>query len=399
MQTVNAEMFKMKVQLERREIPFEDPFEFFQRDCNGGINLLMESRGDNLAYAKQNLVVPNPAVRIRGKNEEFSLDALTETGSVILSTFTPDDFPYAQKVAIEDGRISGIVERVRNPNLPEHERIRLPNISAVIRTVLERFPDIEDSSRHVRLSDATRPADTLAGLYGAFAYDFARLFYDIGDRFEQGGSDDFTLFLPSNIVHFDLRREQAEVRQFSFDGHSDELVGSKIVRPFTKLPLEEFQDMTPEEYGRRVEEIVRQIKEQGRVMQCVLSRNAGVSLQVSPMESYARLRESNPSPYSFFFSFGDDEYLYGASPELHIGVQDGEFEIRPIAGTAKRHPNPITDHRIRQEFLLDPKQEEEHLQLAELGEAEGDVLCLPKSVRVTDFKTIEQYPNLYHLLP
>lgn len=374
----------MKIETKRQEMPYCNPFEYYCNHSDNGVNpsLLMESRSVNLAYGRQSVVVPNAALKISGKNESFSLEALTETGEAILSYFKRTDFDYAADVSITDKKIEGRVEKADTRGLDEFERIRQKNTSYVIRTILDKFPQLRDEH---------------AGLYGAFAYDFARNFDNFGDRFSQGGEPDFLLFLPSTVVYFDDIKERAEIKQFFFDGKNDGLDGKLTVPDFKPLPLERYDDMSLDEYGEKVEIIVDEIRK-GRLMQCVLSRYQGMSLQKHPIDSYSALRDANPSPYCFFFSFGNDEYLYGASPEIHIKVVDGDIEIRPIAGTIMRSENALDDVNARIGLLTDPKELREHTMLVDLARHEMYRLSSPESVKVTDMFTVESYPNLHHLV-
>jgi anthranilate/para-aminobenzoate synthase component I len=364
----------MKTSVKSFPIEYQDPFQFYKNTCSGYESLLM-------AYGKQSLVAPRPAVKITGKNEDFMMEAMSDAGCAILNGFCKNDFPYAHDLNITDGMIKGKVKKVVNPNIPENERVRQQNTSYVIRTVLEKFRGVDDD---------------IAGLYGAFAYDFARNFEEFGDRFSEGGSPDFQLYIPTTLFHFDDRREKATIREFYFDGKHDEIEGPCNAE-FSPQEYKTYEDMPLQEYGQKVAEIIEQIKD-GRVMQCVLSRDSGLSLQRSPEDSYGELRNSNPSPYSFFFDFGKGEYLYGASPELHIGVNGEEIEIRPIAGTRKRSECPIRDARFRIALLNDKKELREHTMLVDLARNEMYRICYPHSVKVTDYLTIEEYPNLYHLV-
>lgn len=373
----------MKIQQKQTKIPYTNPFHCYKDHSSNGdrVSLLMESRSVNPKYGKQSIVVPNAAVRVTGKNDFFSLEALTEAGEVILSAFKQEDFPYAHDVHISDGRIIGRVQKKGNGNLEEHERIRQPNTSYVIRTVLQKFPELKDEH---------------AGLYGVFAYDFARHFESFGNRFSQGGEPDFLLFLPTTFVYFDDIRERAAIKQFYFDGKNDDLDGKSISSNFRPFPLQTYEDMSIQEYADKVAFIVQEIRK-GRLMQCVLSRNQGMSLQKHPLDSYARLRDINPSPYSFYFSFGNHEYLYGASPELHIKVANGNIEIRPLAGTIRRGETPMQDFEARVKLMTNPKEHREHTMLVDLARHEISRLADAGSVKDTDLFTVEEYPNLFHL--
>lgn len=419
------------ITIEKKSIEYSSPFEFYKKfsGANGVPSFLLESRTSNLAYARQSIVVPNAAVKITGKNDRFSLQALSKTGEAIIDSFSPVDFNYACDVEFTRGRIEGRIdytaqdesilddvgivatyeseldEAVRTCetaarkvmkdtldkmprdrpsvcNLDVAESLRQPNASYVIRTVMDKFSGIDDEH---------------FGLYGGLAYDFARNYIDIGNRFADDEGEDFSLFLPSTVVSFDDIKERAEVKSLFFNGMNDGLEENVGDSKFIPMPHREYEDMSIADYEAKVGVLVGQIRS-GRMMQCVLSRNRGFSLEIPPIESYGKLRDINPSPYSFFFSLGENEFLYGASPEVHIKVVNGEIEIRPIAGTTRRSSNPLEDARARIGLQIDQKELREHSMLVDLATSELCRLSKPGSVRITDLYTVEEYPNLYHLV-
>jgi len=156
------------------------------------------------------------------------------------------------------------------------------------------------------------------------------------------------------------------------------------------------ESMSSSEFEQKVARIVSDIRN-GRFMQCVLSRSLSFPVVQHPLQTYTRLREINPSPYCFLFNFGEGEFLYGSSPEMHAAVQDGIMQIRPLAGTRRRSANPLEDALARISLLTDAKEMSEHSMLVDLARNDVFRLCEPQSVRVTDMYTVEQYPNLYHL--
>jgi anthranilate synthase len=372
------------VATEQDEIEYSNPFEFYKRYSGKGDvpSFLLESRTKNLAYGRESIVVPSAAVMISGKNDRFRLKALNETGDAILSYFSADDFSYATELNMVDDEISGRVEQKTVRNLDVIESLRQPNSGYVIRTVLDKFKVLHDE--HL-------------GLYGAFAYNYARNYIDYGTRFCDDPGCDFSFFLPTTVVFFDDIRERARIKRIFFDNKNDGLAEILNNNGFSPAASRQTEDMSIFDYQEKVAELVKQIR-QGRMMQCVLSRNQGFSLEQPPIESYGRLRELNPSPYSFYFSLGDGEYLYGASPELHIKIVNGEIEIRPIAGTVKRSPNPREDARARIGLLTDMKERREHSMLVDLATSELCRLSKQGSVRITDLFTLESYPNLYHIV-
>ncbi len=380
-------MSSLDIAVESEAIAYTDPFSFYKEYAsrNGSPGLLLESRSINLAYGRQSIVVPNAALSISGKNEYFEINSLTDCGKEIVANFSYKDFSYATELNIDyfSGKITGKVLKGDCINLNESEHLHQSNSSLVIKTFLKRFPELNN--------------DPHAGLFGAFAYDFSRNFYDFGSRFSNDLGNDFKLLMPSTIVYFDDVRERALIKRLYFNGKNDGLEKNNSCFDFTPLPEKNYQDMSFKEYGEKVDFLINEIK-RGRLMQCVLSRTQGLSLQKHPVESYSKLRDINPSPYSFFFSFGNQEYLYGASPEMHIVVKNGQIEIRPIAGTSRRSTNAFEDSELRIGLLNNQKEKREHTMLIDLARNELHDLCDNQSVDVTDMYSLETYPNLYHLV-
>jgi anthranilate synthase component 1 len=139
-------------------------------------------------------------------------------------------------------------------------------------------------------------------------------------------------------------------------------------------------------------EIVR-----GNLLQGVLSRRITVSTGMPALEAYRALRSVNPSPYMFYLDF-DEFQLFGASPELHVKVQDGRATIRPLAGTRPRGADPGADAERERELLADEKERAEHLMLVDLARNDLGRVCSPASVRVSDFMGVERYSHVMHIV-
>ncbi|MFO8015874.1 MAG: anthranilate synthase component I family protein [Candidatus Woesearchaeota archaeon] len=374
---------KISVKAKETRIEYQDPFRLYMNlsDKGNNISLLMESRSLNLQYGRESLIVPNPAVRITGKKERFKIEALTESGRRLVGLFSGQDFPYAEDYLQRGGVIEGEVRSIEKKDFDEKKRTGLQNISFMLKTIMQKM-DCESG---------------YAGLYGAFAYDFARNFYPAGERPEREDGPDFVLFIPSSVYVFDDIRQKAVKIEFEFNGISGRSDSPNKGFDFARKKGGAEYDMTDDEYLLKAGKIIRDIKE-GRAMQCVLSRRAKTALQKHPVESYARLRDVNPSPYSFYYNLGDNEILYGASPEMHICINDKEIEIRPIAGTIARSGNPLEDARNRIALLMDEKETREHAMLVDLARHELYALSETDSMHIKELFSIEEYPNLYHLV-
>ena len=139
----------------------------------------------------------------------------------------------------------------------------------------------------------------------------------------------------------------------------------------------------------------------GDIMQVVLSQRMSKPYAASPLALYRALRTLNPSPYMFFFDFGDFQVV-GASPEILVRLEgDGEnrkVTVRPIAGTRKRGASASEDAALAADLLADEKERAEHLQLLDLGRNDIGRIAKTGSVKVTDQYVIERYSHVMHIV-
>lgn len=148
------------------------------------------------------------------------------------------------------------------------------------------------------------------------------------------------------------------------------------------------------------EQAVRQIKDYilaGDCMQVVISQRMSIPFQAAPIDLYRALRCFNPTPYMYFFNFGDF-HVVGSSPEVLVRVEDGEVTVRPIAGTRPRGANEDADRALEQDLLSDAKELAEHLMLIDLGRNDVGRVSNTGSVKVTEKMVIERYSNVMHIV-
>ncbi len=391
----------MKLNYTEKQIEYQDAFQLYRQLTEGAEipALLMESRTKNLAYGRQSIIAANPMLKIIGKNDSFGIYACSPAGKdILLREFSSEDFPFASEykkagvrseyipqmpLGISDtavvhiGAIEGRIKREFNAEQVEEDRVKNVGMGKFLRALMGKF----------------KSDNKYAGLYGAFAYDFARNFENIGNRHEQEPRHDFSLFLPADIYVLDDIRQKAV--HYRLKGGGKTFMGDTPLKIDSNSNVR-YESMAEDEFIRKASSIKSDIND-GRFMQCVLSRSVSMPLREHPIRAYGRLRDINPSPYNYFFNFGHGEFLYGSSPEIHAVVEDGVMKIRPLAGTRRRSKNPLEDAKSRMSLQTDPKELSEHIMLVDLGRNEVYRLCLPESVKVTDVFTVEQYPNLYHL--
>ncbi len=257
------------------------------------------------------------------------------------------------------------------------------------------------------------------GAVGYLGYDLVRFFEKLPDTAEQIlDIPDAVFLLADTLVVFDHARHRliilanAHVGQDVEDAYVNaiqriERVSEKLLRPLPAIPQRRWgikgSDHTRSNMSQeRYEEIVRQAKEYiaaGDIFQVVLSQRFSRKSSAHPFAIYRALRMLNPSPYMFYFDFGEiDLQVIGASPEMHVRLEDEVATVRPIAGTRRRGETLAIDQALEAELLADPKERAEHVMLVDLGRNDIGRVCEYGSVNVRDFMTIERYSHVMHIV-
>jgi anthranilate synthase component 1 len=133
----------------------------------------------------------------------------------------------------------------------------------------------------------------------------------------------------------------------------------------------------------------------GDVFQIVLSRRFQQSFTGDEFNVYRSLRSINPSPYLFFFDYGDYK-LMGSSPESQLIIKDGKAVVHPIAGTFRRTGDDDKDHVAAELLKGDKKENAEHVMLVDL--ARNDLSRLCDDVGVVHYKEIQYYSHVIHMV-
>lgn len=135
----------------------------------------------------------------------------------------------------------------------------------------------------------------------------------------------------------------------------------------------------------------------GDCMQVVISQRMSIPFKAEPIDLYRALRSFNPTPYMYFFNFGDF-HVVGSSPEVLVRVEDGLISVRPIAGTRPRGADEAQDRALEEDLLSDAKELAEHLMLIDLGRNDVGRVAETGSVNVTEKMVIERYSNVMHIV-
>lgn len=148
-------------------------------------------------------------------------------------------------------------------------------------------------------------------------------------------------------------------------------------------------DKSDEEYEAMVETAKTHLQA-GDVFQIVLSRTFEAAFEGEPLQLYRALRKMSPAPYLFFFDL-DQFSLAGASPEKIVSIQGRMIESMPIAGTRRKGC-------LASELLNDPKETAEHVMLVDLARNDVGRVAVPGSVKVVEFKKVQEFSHVTHIL-
>lgn len=153
---------------------------------------------------------------------------------------------------------------------------------------------------------------------------------------------------------------------------------------------------TLEEYKEKVLKIKEYIKE-GHIFQTVLSQRWTIETGVDGFELYKELRELNPSPYLYYFNYGDFEVI-GSSPEMLVKKQDDKVFTCPIAGTRKRGKDEAEDEALMADLLADEKERAEHVMLVDLARNDMGRIAKFGTVKVTEFMGVRKFSHVMHIV-
>ena len=167
---------------------------------------------------------------------------------------------------------------------------------------------------------------------------------------------------------------------------------------FRKEPIE--RSFAKDDYLQAVER-AKELIAAGDFMQVQVGQRLHKRFAAHPLNLYRALRSLNPSPYMYYYHFGDFQ-MVGSSPEIlvrHEHVQQGEkVTIRPLAGTRPRGATPEADKAVEQELINDPKERAEHVMLIDLARNDIGRIAQTGSVKVTEAFAVERYSHVMHIV-
>lgn len=274
-----------------------------------------------------------------------------------------------------------------------------------IRTEIIPAVDVVQTLKEYIASFETNPNFTgINGFLGFTAYDAVQYFETVKIQPKEAifsEIPDMKYILYRYIIVVNHFRNQMTVVENIREGENSrmesllDVIRNNNVAQYGFQPMDDITSpITDEEYMDMVRQGIKHTK-RGDVFQIVLSRRFSRGFQGDDFNVYRSLRCVNPSPYLFYFDFGNFR-IFGSSPETHLRVSGGKAYIDPIAGTFKRTGDDVRDSELARQLLTDEKENAEHIMLVDL--ARNDLSRGAGRVRIEFLRQIQYYSHVIHMV-
>ena len=241
------------------------------------------------------------------------------------------------------------------------------------------------------------------GIFGYTAYDAVRYFEDveISKKDNSVTIPDIYYAVYKNIIAINHYKNEAYIFAHCYEDQEnnidaiDKLINVQNFASYNfnvKGPIT--SNLTDAEFKDHVE-LAKKHCARGDVFQLVLSRRFSQEYSGDDFNIYRALRSINPSPYLFYFDYGDFK-IFGSSPEAQLIVTDGLAEIHPIAGTFKRTGDEHKDEILAEKLKKDDKENAEHVMLVDL--ARNDLSRHGSQVKVETYREVQFFSHVIHLV-
>jgi len=260
----------------------------------------------------------------------------------------------------------------------------------------------------------TKETKLAQGLFGYTAYDSIPFFETISfdkksyDTYPKAEASLISNVIPlmryrlyQYVIAIDHYRDQLFLMENHFDGSIGDLTYIENIIRSRDIPQFPFETSGDETSNINDQEYIDMVKKgiahcyRGDVFQIVLSRRFQQSFTGDEFNVYRALRMINPSPYLFFFDYGEYK-LMGSSPESQLIISNGKAIVHPIAGTFKRTGDDEVDRKEAERLLKDPKENAEHVMLVDL--ARNDLSRVCDHVSVANYRQVKYFSHVIHLV-
>jgi anthranilate synthase component 1 len=270
----------------------------------------------------------------------------------------------------------------------------------------ERLPDVlwQFMQRFEAVSTSQPAALFAQGLYGYFTFDAAQRFEKITFKKSPDPATDIPMAryrLYQYVIAINHFKDELFLCENKIGGLES---GSGAIESLLKskdVPVYPFQKSGSETANIDEKVYMEAVKRgiaacyRGDVFQIVLGRRFQQGFRGDEFAVYRALRSINPSPYLFFFDYGDYK-LMGSSPESQLIIKESKAIVHPIAGTFRRTGDAEMDAQKAAELLQDAKENAEHVMLVDLARNDLSTIC--KNVSVASYRQVQYYSHVIHLV-
>jgi anthranilate synthase len=387
----------MKITHTDTVLPYEQGIDFLIDSLDRTKGMYMASDTDYPGrYSRWDIGFDAPPVEITGFADRTEFHALNARGEKIvgmLNAFFNAQRDSSFQTTLVDKKSLRCAISASARSFTEEERSHQPSPLSPLR----------------RLIRSTKSADSFAGFYGAFKYDFLFCFNPIPLKHPREKNRAlFHLYIPDRLYILDRRKETVFRRDYDFALEQDSTAAipyperktiSPAGPPTGQADAAISSNMSDREYAGMVTRAGEHIRK-GDVFEVVLSRKFQAPFNSPASSLFRNIRRINPSPYEFLMQMGSEQ-LVGASPEMFVRVEGKRVESCPISGTARRSKSPgqaavIEDAKILQRLLNSEKDEAELTMCTDVDRNDKARICVPGSVRLLGRRQIETYVGLFH---
>jgi len=287
---------------------------------------------------------------------------------------------------------NNLIESIFPDGVIQHNPIDLQtNLASEIESFAQRFQ-----------TDPTDFKFITQGLFGYISYEAVQYFdkIDIKEKSSDTKIPEIYYAIYQNIIAINHFKNEAFIFCHTLDNQNNitEIEQLLQTKNFATYPFEKsaksYSNITDDEFKNYVSLAKKHCK-RGDVFQLVLSRRFSQPFKGDEFNVYRTLRSINPSPYLFYFDYGNFK-IFGSSPEAQLIVKNKSAEIHPIAGTFRRSGNDEQDAILAKKLADDTKENSEHIMLVDL--ARNDLSRSCNQVQVAKFKEIQFFSHVIHLV-
>lgn len=299
--------------------------------------------------------------------------------------------------------IAGI--EIRNKNIVEQKFPGQPpqktelkgneELGKLLWNFMQGFEAVKGGDRHVQFAQ---------GLYGYFTFDAVQFFETIKfkSRADKDNQIPFARYrLYQYVIAINHYKNEMALLENKIAGIESDIELIESIINSRDVPVYPFAIASRETSNMEDADFIEMVKKgisscyRGDVFQIVLSRRFQQSFRGDEFNIYRALRSINPSPYLFFFDYGDYK-LMGSSPESQLIINNNKAIVHPIAGTFKRTGDDLVDQQKATELLNDPKENAEHVMLVDLARNDLSTVC--SDVKVEHFRQVRYYSHVIHMV-